>query len=397
MALEHLNTYARIGKDVISKAIGLQKNHKEMIINGPDKLNEIKSGCHSCPFYQAKLEKIALGLSDADSPCHNCTHAVWEHTYSFVYINEKNQYGYQPTLKTNAIKLLLLYHFLQPDPLGLLKNVELKELAKTLGCTVTTIRNCNDVLVEYGYCYTSNTGWEDGYINVLLPSYKDYHKTAKEGGRGYLTMTSAMFVDLLTIDTLNSLRLTLKGLLEVDNQSIHSTDTNAKMSYKKLRYFLPDYCRRNVIKKALELDNPIFNITLKDDCVIYKLPEKLSQSNQRKELENRCTEEIKDYIGQLNNLLCNKDGQEPLYSIEDFHAILSAMSIDLAESYRPIIIPTDAYRSLGSMCAQYSPQIVKSAIAIVYNNFINKGKIVENFGALIRTTIRHLPVFQMAS
>lgn len=396
MEFGHLNTFARIGKGIISKAIGLQRNHKEIVIDGPDKLNEIKSGCQSCPYYGKKLDKIALGLSDADLPCRECHQAVWEHTYSTVYVNEKNQYGYQPTLKTNAIKLLLLYHFLQPDPLGLIKNVNIKELAETLCCTVATIRNCNDILVEYGYCYTSNNGWDDDCINVLLPAYKDYHKTAKEGGRGYLTMTSSMFGNLLSINTLNPLRLTLKGLLEVDNQSPQTTDANTKISYKKLRYFLPDYCRRNVIQKALKQNNPIFDITLKDDCVIYNLPDKLSQSYLRKKLEIQCTDDIKDYISQLNNLFSNGDLTSE-YSIDDFHTILHTLSIEPAKNYRPIIIPVDTYRSLGSMCAQYSITIVKSAIAIVYNNFINKGRIIDNFGALIRTTIRNMPVLKMAS
>ena len=391
-----LNAFARIGKGVISKAIGLQKNHKEIVVKGPDKINEIKSGCFSCPYYQDKMDKLALGYPDADLPCQKCSQIVMERTYSTIYVNDKNRYGYQPTLKSNAIKLLLIYHFLQPDPLGLIKNVRIKDLAETLGCTTQTIQNCNDALAEYGYCYIGNTGWDDGCINVLLPEYKNYHKTAKEGGRGYLTMSSSLFTNLLSINTLNPLRLTLKGLIEIDNQSDITTDTHVRTSYKKLRYFLPKYCNRNVIQKALERENPIFSITMDKNEVVYRLPSKLGQRHIRKDMEQQGVEAIKDYVNYLNDIL-TEPIQNMEYSIEDFHTILNTLSIIPTDTYKPIIIPADAYASLGSMCVQYSVSIVQSALVIVYNNYINRGRAIENFGALVRTTIRHLPFFKIAS
>lgn len=396
MELGRLNTFARIGKGVLTKAIGLQRNHKEIIVEGPDKVNEIKSGCFSCPYYQDKLYKQALGLPESTFQCQECNHIIYDSTYTVKYVNEKNRFGYQPTLKCNAIKLLLLYHFLQPDPLGLVKNINIKEIADILGCTVMTVRNCNDALVEYGYCYISNTGWDDNSINVWLVEYRDYHKTAKEGGRGYLTLSSSMFGDILTIGTLNPLRLTLKGLLEMDNQSSVTADTQIRTSYKKLRYFMPAYCNRNIIKKALEQDNPIFSITLDNSGVVYKLPDKLGQTHLRKEMERQGTDAIKDYVETLNQLFENPN-QNQEYSIEDFHAILDTLSIQPAQVYRPLIIPADAYISLGSMCAQYSVSIVRSAISIVYNNYINCGRTVDNFGALIRTTIRNMSVLKNAS
>lgn len=396
LEIGQLNSFARIGKGVISKAIGLQKNHKEVILDAPDKLDEVKSGCYFCPYYQEKQEKIALGLSDADAPCKECSQAVWEHSYSVVYVNEKNRYGYQPTLKSYAIKLLLLYHFLQPDPMGLVKSVRIKDLSETLGCTVQTIHNCNSVLVEYGYCYICNTGWDDGCINVWLAEYKNYHLTANEGGRGYFTMPSSMFWDILSINTLNPLRLTLKGLLEVDNHSNLDTDANVKISYKKLRYFLPHYCYRNRIQKALEQNNPVFSISLDNDYVTYKLPSKLTPKCLHKEMENQGIEDIKDYVNNLNDLF-NSYPHNIDYTINDFHAILRTLSIDPADTYQPIIISVDAYHDLGSMCAQYSTSLVRWAIANIYNNFINKGQVVHNIGALVRTTIRNMSIFKSAS
>ena len=113
-----LNSYARIGKAVITKAIGLQKNYKEVYEKSEDKLNEEKSGCHNCEVCKLKCRFSALGVTEVcdalNEQCRTCSQAVWESTYTThtKYINEKNRYGYQPTLKVNAIKLFITYHLL---------------------------------------------------------------------------------------------------------------------------------------------------------------------------------------------------------------------------------------------------------------------------------------------
>ena len=172
-----LNQFARIGKGVLSKSIGLQKNYVEVYTKGPDVLNENKSGCHACPIYQLKQQLLSFGLADEaeriQEQCKTCSASVWEPSYtqSVRYINEKNRYGYQPTLKSNALKLFLLYHFLQPDAQGFIKDVNLKSLAETVGCTLATIQASNKVLQEYNYCYIGNSGLHNNHISIFLPEY----------------------------------------------------------------------------------------------------------------------------------------------------------------------------------------------------------------------------------
>ena len=119
-----LNNFARIGKGVISKSIGLQNNYKEVFSKNGEVLNEQKSMCRDCPVHKLKEELRLLGLTEEASQihekCRECSSSVWESSYTIHtrYVNEKNRYGYQPTLKANAIKLFLLYHFLQPDGNG---------------------------------------------------------------------------------------------------------------------------------------------------------------------------------------------------------------------------------------------------------------------------------------
>ena len=77
-----LNRFARIGKGVLTKAIGLQKNYVEVYSKGSDLLNESKSNCFTCSNYQKKEELKLLGMDkEAEQihcSCHECPHSVWE-------------------------------------------------------------------------------------------------------------------------------------------------------------------------------------------------------------------------------------------------------------------------------------------------------------------------------
>lgn len=90
-----LNNFARIGKGVLTKAIGLQKNYTEIYEKTESKLNENKSKCLNCPIHSLKSQFQALGIDEAYSQlhtqCKGCSTAVWEDSYqvSVKYINEK--------------------------------------------------------------------------------------------------------------------------------------------------------------------------------------------------------------------------------------------------------------------------------------------------------------------
>lgn len=398
-----LNQFARIGKGVISKSIGLQKNYKEIYENGPAVLNECKSGCLNCPIYEEKQMLRALGLTEPvellNSQCRTCSTSVWERTYKRVhYINEKNHYGYQPTLKCYAIKLLLLYHFLQPDGNGFIKNANIKELAQKLGCTTATIHASNKALTEYGYCYIS--ALYDNHFNVYLPEYKNYHKTAAEGGRGYITMSSDMLTALIAIPTLNTLRLNLKGILEVDNASYTRTNedtySTVTTSFLKLRGFLPTYCKNNVIRKALEQTNSIFDLEFQKAGVSFSIHDKFAQKKMRDAMLEDTKDTIMDYVEDLNDIFEATDSASP-FEKEQYKDILSTMHIEKSDKYPALIINNSDYAALASLALQYNLQMVFTAISHIYNKYIVMHKPVENFGALTRTFIRNSSYSEMAS
>ena len=394
----NLNNFARIGKGVITKSIGLQKNYIETYEEVDIKLDERQSGCLFCPVYQAKCQMREIDVPDAldllECQCEGCSQAVYTTEYKIhkKYINEKNQFGYQHTLKSHSIKLLLLYHFLQPDAHGMIKDVSIKGLAELIGCTTATIRANNKVLKEYGYCYISESGLYDNHINVCLPEYKDYHKTAAEGGRGYITMSASMMEKILGIKGLNTLRLNLKGIIETDNASFGNTEnpemSAATASYKKLRGFLPDYCKRNVIIKALQQDNSIFDLAYHDNAVTFHIHPEFAQKNMRGSMLENEEASMKEYIDNLNRTL-SMAGES---YIKGADPIVDACieSYGIADSYKhPLFELSDKdYKDLASMCVQYNRDIVQSAVITAYNNYTLLGREIRNFGGMIRAIIR---------
>lgn len=402
-----LNHFARIGKGVLSKSIGLQKNYVEVYSKGPDVLNEIKSECLSCPIHQLKQQFLSLDLPDTaeeiQAQCHTCSTSVWEPSYTqgIRYINEKNRYGYQPTLKSNALKLLLLYHFLQPDAQGFIKNVSIKALAATIGCTVATIHASNRVLKEYNYCYICDSGLYHNHINIFLPEYKNYHKTAAEGGRGYVTMSSDMLMDLIGISSLNTLRLNLKGILEVDNASYmrsqNDTYSVVETTYKRLRGFLPSYCKNNVIRKALEQDNSIFDLSFFDKGVSFTIHEKYAQKKLRNAMLEDTKENLIEFVDNLNDMTETVQSTAHPDERERLEDILSTMHIEKSQKYPTLNLHLTDYEDLASLALQYNLQMVHMAIIHIYNHYITAGHPVETFGALARTIIRNMSSLRSAS
>lgn len=403
-----LNHFARIGKGVLSKSIGLQKNYIEVYFrDNSDKLNESKSGCYNCPIHQLKQHFLSLDLPDVaeqiQQQCKTCSTSVWEPSYTrnIRYINEKNRYGYQPTLKSNALKLLLLYHFLQPDANGFIKHVSIKALAAEIGCTTATVQASNKVLEDYNYCYVCDSGLYDNHINIFLPEYKNYHKTAAEGGRGYVTMSSDMLTDLIHISSLNTLRLNLKGILEVDNASYahaqNDTYSTVKTSYKQLRRFMPSYCKNNVIRKALEQNDCIFNLAFSDNDVSFTIHDKYAQKKMRNAMKEETKNNIIEFVDTINNVLETAQGVSDPNEKARITEILSTMHIEDSIKYPSLSLRISDYDDLAALALQYNLQLVHAAIVHIYNSYIAANHPVDKFGALARTVIRHMTLFRTAS
>lgn len=394
-----MSNFARIGKGVISRMIGLQKNYtEEYHVKQGQKRDEEKSGCHQCPVYQAKCQLRDAGLEEEadkiESMCGGCSDAVYITEYKTYkkYVNEKNRFGYQKTLKSSAIKLLLSYHFMQPDAHGLVRDVSLKELAELTGCTVTTVKAGNQKLMEYGYIQLCESGRYDGCVNVLLTEYRDYHKTASEGGRGYITISSSMMKKILHMEGLNTLRINLKGILLVDNASFRDMEnpemSSATATYKTLRGFLPGYCKKNVIIKAMQRDDSVFSFNCLDKCAEFRINREFAQKNMRSMMMSEEEASMKEFVVKLNRTLFAA-GKNYIKGVnQTVDKYLSSYHIAEAEGYTLLQLCEKDYKDLAALCVQYNRDAVQEAVIKAYNTHILHGIKVRNFGGMIRSLIR---------
>ena len=197
---------------------------------------------------------------------------------------------------------------------------------------------------------------------------------------------------ILGLQGVNTLRLNLKGILEIDSSSASSTEdpelASATATYKKLRGFLPDYCKRNVIVRALQQDSSIFKCDFYERAVTFHTSREFVQKNMRSEMLKSEEAEMKSYIDTLNQTLSQAgrtylNGADPLADarLEDYH-------IAMAGGYELLSLSEKDYKDLASMCVQYSRDMVRKAVISVYNDYTLHGTEIRNFGGIVRTVIR---------
>lgn len=378
--------FANIGKAVLTRALGLQENYKEVVIQTVEVIDEESTGCLSC-----KWKKLKSVLSPSDSLYKSCVDAcsscdkkcmIPKDMYKTIYRNEANSYGYQPRLKANAIKLFMAYHMYEVDENGILTGVDIRELAKLLGCDVKTIRNNNEVLKKYGYIHFSKT---DTYtINLYLPEYENYFKPAAVGGRGFLVVADSVFKELLKIHSLNELRITLRELMEFDLLNKQNV-TSVEKSYKELRRLLPQYCKRNVIKKITEKLS-MFTTVIKDNLVEFTIKPLFDSKAVRENNFKQCEDELLKFIKDVNlDIELYNTSNTSNFSLADskYAAFIDTDRTKL----RYLFFRTKDIADLVNLCVKYSVSIVVKALSYFYRHYYLPEKEVNSVGALIRTII----------
>ena len=386
-----MKSFGNIGKAVLAKALGLQKNYSEVIESTQEVIDVEASGCEACKWHSIKsVTREGEELySECCRACEACPHRLMKTvcTYKKKYCNETNQFGgYLPRLKTNAIKLFLAYHLLDVDRYGFVRGADPKELAGLLNCDVKTIHNNNELLREYGYISYAKA--DNGRINLYLPDYENYFKPASSGGRGFLVVSEGVFEELLKIESINELRLTLRQLMEFDLLGNHDACSIEK-SYKELKRMLPDYCKRNIIQKASR-KLTMFVTEIKDTLVKFMIKPEFDAKRKKEEALNFYEQELRTFckefthdVIQLNTAICDaKDSK-----FMDFFS-------EEAEEYTAWFLTELEISDLASLCLQYSYNSVMEALASIYRTYRLKNTHISNLGGLARTVIKSM--YQMA-
>lgn len=359
-----MKSFANIGKGVLIKALGIQQNHKIVT----QEKQTFTNTCLHCECYLL-------------SNCGNCPSCPYYQTHqSYTYVNEKNMYGYQERLSGNALKLFLYYHLSGPDKNGIIKHVSFSDAAEQLDCSVKTIKNNHDTLVEYGYIMSCSDPDDPKFVTIYLPEYKKYFASGKNGGHGYLTISDTLAKELFKIDNVNALRLTLRGVLNCD---VQNNNKIVSRNYEELKRYLPRYFTRNLIQKALA-DNPVLDIEMDDTQALFFLQEKYKGKETKTKVLKENEVQIQQYVTIINTYLSlynnnpkffsQKLGEEGIYlGLEDL-PITPALSCSEQDLKDLALVSLDTGLSR-----------LLDILGYIYQYFVLANEKINSIGALARS------------
>lgn len=372
MAL-YCTNFTSIGKAVLHGAVGLQSNYSFI---------ERVPACSNCPAH--KNLELYKDFSDSEeyikarNTCEICPHVKAHKEYR----NESNQYGTRKCLNTNALLLFLLYHFLQPDENGIVRNVSVQEIADLLSVKKKTIINNNKILSDRGYIYTSSS-YDLGTINIWIRDYKSYFMNANQGGRGYLTLSKDTFQSLSESHSINFLRIQIKELLEIDDHSILGKTTIRK-TYHELQRFLPSYCKRHIIQKLFQTTTSIFHTSTTDNYIDFSLPDTFPGKTMKEQyvLENK--EKIAMEIESIQKAIQEKKKHPAL----KFYSGIKWFDCLPITEYAALNLTNAQINDLANLSVQFSLNHVLRALSVIYENFICMDTQIRSFGGLARRIIQ---------
>lgn len=364
-----LKRFIKIGKGTLIKALGIQQNYK--IID--EQKQSFSDDCLKCYHYL---------LSDTTS-CSSCPH--YKTCKQSVYINEKNKYGYQHRLSGNALKLFLYYHFIGPDNNGIIKNISFSAVAEQLGCTTRTVENNHKQLIEYGYILSCSDANNEKSVMVLLTDYKKYYASARNGGSGYLTISNDLFEELLAIKDVNSLRLTLRAILNCDNKQ---NKMFVNKNYTELKRYLPRYFNRHLIQKALE-NNNVLDIQVDDSKVLFLIKDKYNGKEVREKTLFQNKEEIRRYIDRINEYFSHYNNNPTVFSqllmAEDINFEVEKINIPIVLECSEKDLDDLSLISLDSGLSE-----LLDVITYIYQYYVILHDKIKSIGALARSTLNDI-------
>lgn len=379
-----MQSYGNIGRAVLTRALGLQENYTEVVDHTITVLDEETSGCLTCKWHEIRefSEPDSDLYKSCTAACENCSTKCTkqEHVYKKIYHNEKNKFGYAQRLKSNAIKLFLLYHMQSVDAHGIIRNINLKDMAEIIGCNIKTIKNNNEILKEYGYIYFTETSLHT--INVFLPEYETYYLPASVGGRGFIVLSREVFQVINSINTLNEIRITLRQFMEFDYKGMKDTSSIEK-SYGELRRTLPTYCKRNVIQKAAAKLS-MFITEIKDNIIRFTLRTEYNAKKTKEQTLAQYKQDLTDFCHSFNEDVVRANTEIFDTTRSKYRDFFKAD----CNRYRLLCFTDLELEDLSSLCLQYSYHIVIDALSSIYKTYILPAKKLLQLGAITRYIIQ---------
>ena len=336
---------ASIGFGVLLNSIRLEANHIEY--RSVDTFDPVATGCDHC-----SIDRIH---------CKDCLLKRFKTTTEKVYINEKARYGKRQFVSKFGVLALLWLHFRNPDEKGVIDKVDVLDLCHDIGCTRRTAVNVLKDLADYGYIAITKLD-VPGYYRVHLCDYTSYFKPASEGGRGYMTISHEMFLKLTELKDINSLRLTIRGILTASEQK-RKTGFVEEKSLKEMHYELPAYVTNKKIREILSSDvfTSMFEVYDKKYTISFKLKNDYMQHGMRDKLISDCKESV---------LRCVKELAKQ------------------APKQKPFRLDDYQLKCISEIGVKFPAGYVVDAVKSVFQTYHMNDIAIQDIGALVRTIVK---------
>lgn len=375
--------YAPIGKSNLIQALGLQEPYKE----------GKASTCSSCKFY-GLLEPSEYGSQhDKCEACAVCRSMTENAGSNYVY--EKNIYAINGVVRkkmssSQEIHLYLLLHFLHSAQYGVTAVVDEKEVADILGVHVRTVQNNLEKLKKMGYItYQMHPDEGKSAVAVRISNYEEMFKPQSRGGRGYVIFSKEMLKKFFNIKNINSLRIQLRMFIDNDKEVLMKGAPEEQLitkTYKEIGRYLPSYCKRNVIKKALSQSSKLLQIETGQNSVTFLIDKKYNAGKRKKEQESEYKQMIEEFLDTFNREVAwdkdslFKDETKSMTEVR-INNVLDGIKTDKP----PFPCKDRDVRDFVTLCMEYGYEIVTESILEIYAQYIVTGKEIHSVGALVRT------------
>lgn len=385
-----IQKYGKIGKSVLKRLLGLQQDGFIYQIHNVDpEIDLEKSGCHSCPYYLlSKNTSNSKTKAFCFENCQRCSQKIYLPNKSIEtkrYIYEKSKYGYSKPMYLNSIKVFLYIHLFGYDSKSFVRDLDIREMADYFGLHVKTVRRALNKLCDFDYLYTSSPS--EPLVTLFLPEAGSYAQT---GGSGYFELTKDLLDQLVSVKSINSLRIILRTLLEFDESFSRGQDADIlKKRITDIHKYLPQYAKPHIIKDCVKQSEAIFETVTDRKVIQFHIKNQFKTKYQHKldliTAQNDIEHFVSDFNSEVEDINSNRTKVK-----ESVYSQYFDIPIKKNDSYPNMFIKPEDYQKIAAISVKYDPSITQRALLRIYHHICQNGIHVENPEAYMRTTINNL-------
>lgn len=292
-------------------------------------------------------------------------------------------------LSKSALKQYVFYHFIPYNNFFERKNVSYRQIAKYCNMSIPTVKQNHKVLQECGLVDTIYSSF--GKVDFKIIGENNLHKSKKNGGRGYATISIDMLKHLFSFDNVNELKVELKKLLNADAKS-SKIGKNVGFNKENLTSMLPTYIQKSkkLINKIINSPKSLFNI----DRGSLNISKYQSKNDIDTKFKNKYRQEVINIFGLNNTAFSRKYADllsKSLYLKEYGYSFQVEETLKHLEDLKEYTI-----NDICKLIMEFGFNKVKQAIDFMFSDYCvldNELNVtyneIDNPGAFLRVVVRN--------